>query len=161
MKILVLYKSKHGSTKSCVQLIKDDSHHNIELREFQNGIIYNLDEYDHLIIAGSVYYGKIQKQVSEFIERYKDEIKQMKYSLILCCGNNELFGEQLANVFGDELVEGASRCIYGGHGYDFADMNFMEKIIVKKVSKVSESMTKLNYDDLKEFIQFLDEVEPV
>lgn len=153
----MLYKSKHGSTKNCVQLIKDDAHHQIEVREFQSGIMYSLEDYDHLVIAGSVYYGKIQKEISEFVDRYMDEIRQMKYSLILCSGNSELFGEQSVNVFGEELVNGAVRCVDGGYSYDFSDMNFMERLIVKKVSKVTESMTKLNYDALKEFIQYLDD----
>jgi len=43
-----------------------------------------------------------------------------------------------------------TEAIFGGE-YNFDKMNFVEKLLVKKIAKVSESISNLDYDSIDRF----------
>ena len=72
--------------------------------------------------------------------------------MFLCC----LFdGEKALQQFQDAYPEtlrnkAVAHGLFGGE-LDFEKMNFFERAIVKKVANIEESVSKINYQNIKDF----------
>ncbi len=61
--------------------------------------------------------------------------------------------KEFEQAYNHELIEHACATgIFGGE-FDFERMNFIEKLIVKKVSKIKESVSRIDKKVISEFIE--------
>jgi menaquinone-dependent protoporphyrinogen oxidase len=56
------------------------------------------------------------------------------------------------------LTEHAKASAVFGGGFDFDRMNFVEKIIVKKVAKVNATVSNLNHVAIDRFVASMDKI---
>lgn len=84
MNTLIVYSTKYGCTEKCASILSKKLMGKVELCNLKIGSIPNLSEYDKVIIGGSIYIGKIQKEVSEFCSRNLDVLKDKKIGLFIC-----------------------------------------------------------------------------
>ncbi|SHH76411.1 flavodoxin domain-containing protein [Clostridium grantii] len=151
MRILIAYGSKHGATEKAAKelgdKLKNNDVHIINLKKEKTEI----DHYDTIIIGGSLYAGILQKEVKAFCVNNESQLAKKKLGFFLCCGNESKFEEQLDMVFPKNLLDVATAKGYFGYEYDFKKMNFLEKIVVKKVVKVNESKFEINEINISDF----------
>ena len=62
MKIAIVYATKYGCTKKCAEILKSYLHGEVSIHSAKADKI-NLSRYDAVFIGGSVYMGKIQKEI--------------------------------------------------------------------------------------------------
>lgn len=82
MRALIVYATKYGCTEKCVDILK--SYLDIEVDVFNaksNKI--RLEKYDVVIIGGSVYMGKIQKEVTHFCKRNIKKLLKKKLGIFV------------------------------------------------------------------------------
>jgi len=75
-----------------------------------------------------------------------------KLGLFLCCmEEGEKANEQFENAYPENLRKHATATGLFGGEFTFEKMNFLEKSIIKKISKISESVSKINEKAINEF----------
>lgn len=157
MKILIAYASKYGCTEKCAKALSKKLSGNVDfldLRRSKNAV--DLSMYDGVIIGGSIYMGRIQKQVSEFCDRNLNELTNKRVGLFICCmAEGKVAQQELGNVFPQRLLDGAIAKEYFGGEFVFKKMNPMYRLIVKKMAQVDGDVSNILEENIDRFVQFM------
>lgn len=145
MKTILLYESKHGCTKKCGTYIKEKNHieEMVKLSDFKGDIM----NYDKVIIGTPVYVGQIHKKVKAFIETNMQVLLKKDVHIFICAMNIEGYEQMLVMNFDESLRQHATITHVGG-AYDFNQLGWFSKLIVKKIAKVDHSVEDIRYEQL-------------
>lgn len=160
MKTLIVYASKHGCAKKAAGKIALEFGVNTEVMDVRNITRIDLEDFDRIIIGGSIHAGRIQKQIRTFTRRHLDLLLQKQIGLYIChMEQGDRAMKELTDNFPVQLLDhAAARGLFGGE-FVFEKMNFLEKFIIKKVAKVSASESNINQENIENFINTLKETE--
>ena len=156
MKTLIAYASKHGTTKKAVEKLAEELTGDIVILNLEDKSAFKtrIEDFDRIIIGGSIYIGKIQKSVRNFCESNQEKLLNIeKLGLFICCGSEEKDMEQLANSFPDKLIEKAQVKGYFGYEYDLKKVGFIQRTMLKKAAGVEESESNIKYDNISKFAE--------
>lgn len=151
MNTLIVYASKYGCAEKCAMELSKEFDGNVDIVNLKENQRIDLDKFDKVIIGGSVYIGKIQKEVTDFINKNLKELLERKIGLFICGmqEGNEL-EKEIADNFPADLLNSAKSVRHFGGAFDFKKMNFMEKAIVKKIVKVSSDKSDIKHENIKQ-----------
>lgn len=149
--------STHGCTHRVVHELAEELSGNVTLKNLKEDKNPCFDNYERVIIGGSIHAGQIQRKIREFCDINQDKLGQKELGLFICCMHEgEDAFKQLNNAFPEKLHQYAkSEAILGGE-FNFERMRFFEKIIVKKIAKVEETVSKINHEAITEFARKMD-----
>lgn len=157
MRTLIIYGSNHGCAKKCAELLEGKLKGEVDIVDIRKDVTLDLNIYDKIIIGGSIYMGKIQKEITEVCENYYGNLKDKKVGLYVCCMNEENIEAQIKDNFPEELLLGAVTQGYFGGAFNFKDMNFIERFIIRKVAKsLSKTNEKFKKIDMKKFVDMIE-----
>lgn len=145
MKKIIIFESKHGSTKKCVDYIKDKNE--IQTVFTVKSFAGDLKKYDEIIICTPVYIGKIDKNIKTLIEKNEELLLSKKATIIICAMNIEEYNNMIQNNFSDEMIK-TCNIIHAGGAYNFESLNFLSKFIVKKMTGYTATYENILYDNL-------------
>ena len=156
MTIGVFYASKYGTTEKAVKELEENlksNSYSIEVFNIKKDkpVLAEKKTFDLILIGGSIYMGKIQKEVTNFCEKNEELLLNNTLGLFLCCGSEDDFESQLSNNFSDEIINHASLKGYFGYGYNLEKMNFLYKKIIKKVAKINKSENAIKNESIEVF----------
>ena len=145
MSTAIVFISRHGSAEKSAKLLKNKVNGNVTLVNLKKDKIPNLDLFDTVIIGGSIHGGHIQEAVKKFCRRYWKKLIEKRLGLYLCCmKSGEEAQQQFIDAYPESLRQHAEvRGIFGGE-FMFEKMNFLEKMIVKRFTTATESVSRLN-----------------
>lgn len=157
MKTLIVYATKYGCTKRCAEILKSYLNGEVNIISAKADKI-NLAEYDAVLIGGSVYMGKIRKDITYFCNRNLKQLLRKKIGLFVCCytpNGTEGFFETL---FPLELLRHASYVTSVGGKMDYEKMNFLYRKLfqsLKKIDGFNEGFTEpeINDDEIKKLAE--------
>lgn len=145
MKTLLAYCTTHGCTEKAALKLKQFLNEEltlINLKEIRNP---DISAFDRIIIGGSIHAGQVQKRVKHFSQLNLNELKSKEVGLFICCmEEGEVAQKQLENAFPIKLLNIAKATACFGGEFNFEKMNFLEKLIVKKVAHVEKSTSKIS-----------------
>lgn len=152
MNTAIVYMTKHGCTEKAAQILREKLRSDVAAVNLKNAGEPDLAGYDTIIIGGSIHAGKIQGQITKFIEKQWDELLTKRLGLYLCCMfEGETAQKQFEEAYPLELRDHAyATGLFGGE-FDFSKMNFFERKIVKKVANIEESVSRLDSGAIGEF----------
>jgi len=152
MKTLIVYASKYGFTRDCVNLLKDKLQGEVTAMDI-NQVTSQLDlsEFETIIIGGSIYVGKISKKLREFCEKNLEILNQKKIGLFLCCALTENEAQFFSDNFPAALLESAKAKKTFGSDARLEKMNFLDKTIIKAVTKGDFSSFKISEENIDAF----------
>ena len=150
MKTLIAYATKRGFTKKCAELLSEKLNGEVEIVDIKKSKNIDVNIYKNIIIGGSVYMGKIRKEVPDFCNRNMDKLLDKNIGLFICgLAEGEVAKKELEACFPEKLSNNALAIdIFGGE-YNFDKMNFIEKTIIKKIANTSENQEVLHVDRIK------------
>lgn len=153
MSTLIVYASKYGCTEKCVDMIKKEINGEVEIRNLGNTKDFDFSKYEQIIIGGSVYMGMIRKEVKDFCTKNLEKLKEKRIGIFMCgMREGDAMITQLNQNFDKELINHAvSKEFFGGE-FKFEKMKFIEKIIVKKVCKVTSNQSKILESNIHKFV---------
>ncbi len=154
MKTAIIFASTHGTTEKSATLLSNYLGGDtiiIDLKKNKTPLINN---YDEIIIGGSIHAGMMQRKVTKFIKNNDTELKAKKIGLFLCCMHEgEKAEEQFKLAFPEDLrTHSVANQIFGGE-FLFGKMNFLEKAIIKKMKGDTEDVSNLNEAVIKQFAE--------
>lgn len=143
----------HGTTRKVVEyLVKGWGNENIMVIDLAKNHSPDLTNYETIVIGGSIHIGQIQPGIKRFCERYKGQLLQKRLGLFLCFMNKELGHQEFENAFPEELRNHAiANGLFGGELL-IEKMNFVEKFMVRMVSKETKSKSQLDYAAIDGFM---------
>lgn len=154
MKTLIVYGSKHGCVEKCSRELKDKLDGEVVIVDIKKDSAPDLSLTDNIIIGGSIYAGKIQKEVTEFCLKNINELKNKKIGLFICGMREDDSGKtQLNNSFPQELLNKATAKEYFGGEVIFHKMNFFERFIIKRVCKTDKDISNILRENISKFLK--------
>jgi len=152
MKTLIAYATKHGCTEQCAKVLIEKLTEKADLCNVKIIKDMDLSQYDKVIIGGSIYIGKIQKEITDFCSKNLESLKDKKVGLYICCmRDGEEVEQQLKDSFPQELLSNAISTGYFGGEFIFKKMNIMERFIVKKIVKVDKDISNILEENINRF----------
>ena len=157
MKTAIVYATKYGCTKKCAEILKTYLHGEVNILSVKADKI-NLSQYDTVFIGGSVYMGKIQKEITHFCKRNLKQLLHKKIGLFACCytpKDTVGFFETLNPI---ELIKHASYVTSVGGIMDYEKMNFLYRKLfqsLKKIDGFNEGFTEpvINEGEIKKLAE--------
>lgn len=137
MSTLIVYASKHGAAERCARSLSEKLTGKVDVFNIAGGKMPELNGYDKVIIGGSIYAGRIQKEVSEFCTKNISVLKGKKIGLFICCMIEKNTEMQLSSNFPQELLRIASVKESLGFEFDYKKLGFLEKTMTKMISKMA------------------------
>jgi menaquinone-dependent protoporphyrinogen oxidase len=159
MKTLIAYGTKYGTTRKAAEEIAKSLPGEVALVDLKENKDLDVCAYDAILIGASVYGGNIQREVRSFFDQNHHDLVAKPYGLFIAAGNDLEVERNYRVYVGKTIYDQAEIREYIGYSYDFSKMNFFEKTIIKKVSKVTENVENLDKEGLKNVVQWVKEVE--
>lgn len=158
MKTVIVYISKHGTTEKVARIIADKLNSGkTELVNLRKENTFDIETFDRIIIGGSIHMASIHKQTKKFCLSNNSILLEKALGLFLCCmetGKKSM--EQFENAFSEDLRKHATSTALLGYEYNLDKMNLFERILVKKVSGSKESISKIDYKGIENFVTELE-----
>lgn len=161
MKTAILYISKHGTTKKVAEMIQSrlpDAE--VTLIDLKQEPRPDLSACDCVVLGCSLYASKPVKKFVRFCTEYATILQNIPTLGLFACGmerNPEQQEEELQAAFPPALAAYAKAIVFAGGEFLFEEMNLVERLIVKKVAKTSESVSALREEEIIRFVQTLTE----
>ena len=156
MKTLIVYASKYGCTEDCAKYLKDKISGGVTLVDINKSAdLIELNNLDAVIIGGSVYVSKVSKKLRAFCESNLEILTKKKIGIFLCCALSEQAGETMKTNFPPALLKAAKAAMPFGSQARLEKMSFLDKTILKAVSKGDYSSFKISYESMDEFARLM------
>jgi menaquinone-dependent protoporphyrinogen oxidase len=152
MKTAIIFSGKHGCTEKCAAMVKADLADAADLVNLKEVKKVNLEDYDTVIVGGSVYIGKIRKEVRAFCQKHQEALKKKKLGLfVVGMAEGDALQTELETNFPAELQEKAiAKGLFGGE-FIIDQMHGLEKFIVKKIAKTETNVSKIRIENIHAF----------
>ena len=156
MNTLIIYMSHHGTTRKIVRQLQEKlGKEETMIAELEQEQLPDLNSFSTILIGGSIHMGQIQPAIKRFCSENMTLLLEKRIGLFLCFMNKEQGQREFENAFPAELRNHAvANGLFGGELL-LDQMNFIEKLVVKKISHVHENVTEINEEAVESFWQAL------
>jgi menaquinone-dependent protoporphyrinogen oxidase len=151
MKTAIIFASKHGTTTKVAHqigaLIGNDKTEIFNLKESAH---LDLSNFERIIVGGSIHAGGIQKSIKNFCITHTVDLLQKPLGLFICCMDEQRAMSEFETAYPELLRNHAkSKKVMGGE-FLFDQFNFIEKFLVKKISGITSTVSKIDDDKVRE-----------
>ena len=158
MNTLILYASNHGTTEKIAarisRLIGFNKCKTVNINEMAPP---PLDDFDSVIIGGSIHFGKVQRKIRKYCENNIEDLLTKKLGLFICYMDKTHEVDEYFNSYPIDLIEHAHAEGYFGGAFDFEKLNFIERFIVRKNLGQKESISRINSQSINHFAIMMQE----
>jgi menaquinone-dependent protoporphyrinogen oxidase len=156
MKTLILYASKHGCAEKCAIRLGERLGGDPAIVDIHDAAAVDLADYDAVAVGGSIRAGKIQKEVRAFCDRNLAVLKAKRLGLFICCMmEGAKAEEEFTGAFPAELIgAAAAKGLFGGE-INLEKMRWLERTIIKKASKISGNVSRIDDNAIADFAKAL------
>lgn len=157
-KVLVGYAGKYGCTEECARYLSEKLNGEVELRNLKEKKKIDPSSYDKIVIGGSLYAGRIQKEVRDFCLKNADVLNHGSLGLFICgTAEGEAADKELETAFPQDLYHKARAKAFFGGRITIDKLGFLEKKIVKAVAKVESDINTVSVERMDEFAAQMNE----
>ena len=152
MKTIIIYTSSNSCTERAVKELSKKLSGEVETIDLMHHHSPPLDEYDRIIIGGSIHSEKIQQRINYFCLTHMHVFRAKEIGLFICCSHEpEIARDAIENAFPEELHQMAkTEAIFRGK-INLDEMNIVKRILVKKVALVREHVSNLDSEIIDRF----------
>lgn len=161
MKNLIIYSTKYGFVKKCARNLKLKLNKETEVVDIASKQKIDLDQYDCIILGGSIYMGKIQKKMTKYIEKNIEKLLTKNIALFICTGeaDEKKARDFLNNSFPEKLNKKAiSREVFGGQ-FKLEKLTALERFVIVKIIGITEDFTRLNEENIIKMADIINKIK--
>ena len=151
MKVLIAYKTKYGTTAACARFLAERIHAPTELCDLAATRRVDVGSFDVVLIGGSIYGGKIQRQVTSFCDQYRDFLLGRKVGVFLCClyqGDHAV--QQMKTAFPEWLLTHVFDTALPGGELHYDKLTLMDRLLVGALSHPRGDVSLLKTEVLEQ-----------
>ena len=154
MKTLIIYASKYGCTADCATYLKDKLSSGVTLTDINKNNKIELENFDTITIGGSIYAGQLySKELRSFCKNNLDTLRKKRVGIFLCCAQADQASVFFTKNFPSELLEHAKATEVFGSEARLEKMKFVDKTLLKAVTKGDFSSFKISYENIDKFAE--------
>jgi menaquinone-dependent protoporphyrinogen oxidase len=148
--VLIAYRSKYGTTARCARILAERITAPTELVDLNAVRNPDVTRFDVVLVGGSIYGGKIQRQVPAFCERNREKLMLCHVGLFLCClSHGERALAQLQSAFPEWLLAHAfARSLPGGE-LRYTSLTLADRLLVRGLTRSLSDISLLKIDALE------------
>jgi len=156
MKTAIIYVSKYGITEKVAASIAG------KLKETNEVAIFALTKnpnpdisgFEAVILGTPVYAGQPLNKMKVFCKANEAVLLQKKTALFVCGMEPDKTKQEneLIAAYPERLQEKASATGFLGGAFQFEKMNFVERMIIKKIAKTTISVQRIDEDAIENFV---------
>lgn len=151
MKIAIIYGSKYNTVKSCVDKLTEGLvGHTVTSFPILLSKDIPLEEFDTVILGGSIYFGRTQKELVEFSKKKETELLQKKVGVFVCSAF--ALPQEFSTNFPESLLKHSVANENFGYEMHPKDYTFMEKTMVKMIPAKDLAPEGIQDFKIQEFI---------
>ncbi len=150
MKTLIAYTTKYGSVEKSANLLKNLLNDHVTVKNLKDEKIKTLELYDTVILGGSIYKGKIQPELTDFVKSNMSLLLNKKIGLFINAGESDPVkrDKQFEDSFPPKIYAHAfSKHIFGDE-IDFKKLSLIEKGMLYLIKKTKESYSNLDINEI-------------
>jgi menaquinone-dependent protoporphyrinogen oxidase len=156
MNNLIVYASKHGTTKCCSEYLFSKLQGETILVDLKRDKLPGLNSFDTIVVGGSIYAGQIQESVKNFSHNHIDLLLKKRLGLFMC---HYMRGGQAIAEFEDAFPfdlrdKAIVKGLFGGE-FKLRNMNFFEKLLIKRAVQDNKLLPEINYKAIDDFAALL------
>ncbi len=127
-RILVFFTSGYGATRQYAEWLEADVE--CEVRQMEEGLPENIENYSKVLIAGGIYAGKFAGL--DFMKKYADQLGKMEVA-VLAVGAENLHKGLTEKIWLQNFkdLELDVEVFYARGEFDFRNMKFSDKMMVR------------------------------
>lgn len=148
MKTLILFAGKYGCTRDCAEYLMGRLGPGTDTMDLKSMGNADLEQYDWIVAGGSIYVGKLQKEVRAFCSRNLKTLLTKKTALFICCTAPEEADRFFKHNFPSPLLEHAVETVNFGGDLRPERMNFLDKKIAAAVSRLEPKKLGILYENI-------------
>ena len=152
MKTMILFGSTYGYTQECATKLAKDLGGEVLLVNNAKDKIPSLDDYDTILIGGSIYMGQIQKKIKEYCISNKEVLKNKNLGFFISSGIPENFDANIKNAFPESLLKSALSIENFGGELRTEKMKVTHKLLTAMMKKATAKENKPPTEPLPENI---------
>ena len=154
MKTLILYATKYGAAEEIAQRIA---------KRINGAAIHNLKKtpipdpvaFDCIIIGSSVYAGMIRKEAKQFLSQNVNVLREKKLGLFISAMGESGEKENFEKNFPSDILQAAKAANVLGGTFNPQKANFIERLIMKIVTKQSRLISNISDDKIEKFAEVM------
>lgn len=152
MKTIIIYTTSGSCTTKAVNELSKKLSGEIETIDLKRDFYPKLREYDRVIIGGSVLSGQIDKRIRDFCNLNIEELRSKEIGLFICCSEDpEAARKGISMAFPEEIHQLAKTEAIFRSSYHLEKLNFIEKMLVKRIPKVRENTLSPDENSIERF----------
>jgi menaquinone-dependent protoporphyrinogen oxidase len=157
MKSIIIYATRYGSAAQAAGRIQKELSGNCTLVNIMTDNVPSLETFDTVILGGSIYIGKVQKELTTFAGANLKQLLSKKVGLYLCAGaqKQEERDKELQGAFPLELLAHAVTKDVLGYAFAFEKMRFFDRLIMKKIKGDAVSTAEYFDERISQFAKAL------
>ena len=145
MKVLIAYRSRYGATAACARRLSERLSAESVLADLAGPRPPSVREFDAVLIGGSIYGGKVQREVSSFCEREQRALLDRPVGLFLCCLlQGERAEAQLRSSFPDWLSAHAFQSSVFGGILEPRNLSLLDRLLVASVAPPRRIISRID-----------------
>jgi len=158
MRTLIVYDTKYGSAANAAEILAGKLVDGADRIRLSIDDPPPLDDYDAVIIGGSIYMGKVQRSVKEYCQEYAALLATRRLGFFLCCGeqNEEKRGSYFRACFPPTLLDKAVTVEWFGEEFFFEKASLPHKLAVRMLKRVRESYSRLREEAIGHFARAME-----
>ena len=153
MKTAIIYASKYGTTEKVANSIaKKLSGELFSLNKNPNP---DISGFETVILGSSIYLGQASGKMKAFFKSNEPVLLQKKTGLFVCGmhPDKEQRDKELKDAYSEALREKSVASGFLGGEFLVEQMNFFERLIIKKIAKTNESAHQIDWDAVDDFVK--------
>ena len=132
MKVLIVYATKHGSSKEAAEMLANAVKKNADVSLFNiNDNPPSPEGFDAVVIGGSIRFGKLNSKLKKYIKAHKSLLAQMLSAVFICCGIAKDFEDYVTMQLPTDLDCTLGVHYFGGHLKPDRVHGIFDKLLVK------------------------------
>ncbi len=158
METLIAYSTTLGCTEQCASKLKEDLGEGVEMVRISRRRRYNFQDYNTIIIGGSIHEGMIQRSVFKFCENNLEVLLQKQVGLFICCMDLDANEQELIDrAFPVKLVKHALASGFFGGELNIKKMNLLQKIMTRKAARLKKE-PDIDFQKILDFARKIQEL---
>ncbi len=154
MRTLIIYATKYGCTEKAAAILKSKMHGEVLLVNIAKEKAPDLEGYDNIILGGSIYKGKIQKALTQYIKAKLPLLLHKRVGLFICAGEPEpVRTRELECAFPKELYNHARVKEVFGYEICYEKLNIFDKFIMRTIKDITKSSADLSQEKIEKFAE--------
>ena len=116
MKIMIVYSTHGGTTKTCADLLADKlrEHHTVDFVDGRKENIPSPANYDAVVVGSSIRMGRMNKKLRRYIKENRAILDNMPFGIYFCCGYTKQFQEYVDIQFPKNYEPTLGFHLFGG-----------------------------------------------